>query len=281
MSTKNDLRVTLIQSDLHWENREANLQHLDAHLSSVDTPTDVVVLCEMFTTGFSMQAERVAEQHDAEHMHTLNWMRAWAKKLDAVVTGSVAVQESGQFFNRLYWVLPDGRINTYDKRHTFTFAGEDKSYARGSSRIIEEWRGWRICPLICYDLRFPVWSRNTLVGSEPAYDVLLYVANWPEVRRAPWQKLLLVRAIENQCYVCAVNRVGRDANGNSYSGDSAAIDPRGEYLAHFTDGKEHVHTAVCSRALLDDFREKFPVLMDADEFILNNHRGAESAKKFS
>lgn len=266
MSITHDLRVTLVQSDLHWENREENLSHLDAHLSKINTPTDVVVLCEMFTTGFSMQPVRVAEVHDGTHMRSLNWMRSWAKKLDAVVTGSIAVKEEDVFYNRLYWVLPDGRINTYDKRHTFTFAGEDKHYVKGYSRIVEEWRGWRICPLICYDLRFPVWSRNTLVAGEPAYDVLLYVANWPEVRRAPWQKLLLARAIENQCYVVAVNRVGSDASGNVYSGDSAAIDPRGEYIAHFTDGKEHVYKAVCSRAALDDFREKFPVLADSDGF---------------
>ena len=266
MSHPQDLRVTLIQSDLHWENREANLMHLDMHLASIAAPTDVVVLCEMFTTGFSMQAEHIAEQHDADHMRTLNWMRQWAKQLDAVITGSVAVSESGQFFNRLYWVLPDGRFNTYDKRHTFTFAGEDKSYARGSSRIMEEWRGWRICPLICYDLRFPVWSRNSMIADVPAYDVLIYVANWPEVRRAPWQKLLLARAIENQCYTIAVNRVGSDANGNVYSGDSAAIDPRGDYMVNFNDGLEHVHTAVCSRTALDDFREKFPVLRDGDGF---------------
>jgi omega-amidase len=272
MSNIQDLRITLVQSDLHWEDREANLKHLDVHLAGINEPTDVVVLCEMFTTGFSMQADRIAEKHDAEHMHTLNWMRVWAKKLDAVITGSVSVNEDGTHYNRLYWVLPDGRINTYDKRHTFTFAGEDKHYAKGYSRIVEEWRGWRICPLICYDLRFPVWSRNILVDDEPAYDVLLYVANWPEVRRAPWQKLLLARAIENQCYVCAVNRVGSDANGNVYSGDSAAIDPRGDYMAHFTDGKEHVHTAVCSRAALDDFREKFPVLRDADGFELSVNR---------
>ena len=275
MSNTHDLRITLVQSDLHWEDREANLKHLDAHLGSISEPTDLVVLCEMFTTGFSMQAERIAEKHDAENMDTLNWMRAWAKKLDAVITGSVSVNEEGTHYNRLYWVLPDGRINTYDKRHTFTFAGEDKHYAKGYSRIIEEWRGWRICPLICYDLRFPVWSRNTLVGGEPAYDVLLYVANWPEVRRAPWQKLLLARAIENQCYVCAVNRVGSDANGNVYSGDSAAIDPRGDYMAHLTDGKEYVYTAVCSRAALDDFREKFPVLRDGDGFEMDvfNRKG--------
>jgi predicted amidohydrolase len=188
----------------------------------------------------------------------------------------VSVNEEGTHYNRLYWVLPDGRINTYDKRHTFTFAGEDKHYAKGYSRIIEEWRGWRICPLICYDLRFPVWSRNTLVGGEPAYDLLLYVANWPEVRRAPWQKLLLARAIENQCYVCAVNRVGTDANGNTYSGDSAAIDPRGEYLAHLNDGQEYARTVVCSFAALKDFREKFPVLSDGDGFELDvlNRKGA-------
>lgn len=272
MNTTRDLRITLVQSDLHWEDREANLKHLDAHLSRIDEATDVVVLCEMFTTGFSMQAEHIAEQHDAEHMRTLNWMRAWASKLDAVITGSVSVNEEGNYYNRLYWVLPDGRINTYDKRHTFTFAGEDKHYTRGFSRIVEEWRGWRICPLICYDLRFPVWSRNTLVGGIPAYDVLIYVANWPEVRRAPWQKLLVARAIENQSYVCAVNRVGKDANGNIYSGDSAAIDPRGEYIVHCNDGLEHVHTILCSRAALDDFREKFPVLRDGDGFEMAFHR---------
>jgi predicted amidohydrolase len=270
MSNTIDLRMTLVQSDLHWEDCEANLSHLDTHLNSINEPTDVVVLCEMFTTGFSMQPDRIAEKHDAENMRTLNWMRSWAKKLDAVITGSVSVNEEGTHYNRLYWVLPDGRINTYDKRHTFTFAGEDKHYAKGYSRIIEEWRGWRICPLICYDLRFPVWSRNTLVGGEPAYDLLLYVANWPEARRAPWQKLLLARAIENQCYVCAVNRVGTDANGNVYSGDSAAIDPRGEYLAHFNNGIEHVHTQALSRVALDDFREKFPVLRDSDFFTLSH-----------
>lgn len=266
MSNTPDLRITLVQSDLHWEDREANLKHLDAHLAAIAEPSDVVVLCEMFTTGFSMQAERIAEYHDAENMRTLNWMRAWAKKLDAVVTGSIAVNEEGTYFNRLYWVLPDGRINTYDKRHTFTFAGEDKHYSKGNSRIIEEWRGWKICPLICYDLRFPVWSRNTMVNGEPAYDVLIYVANWPEVRTAPWQKLLLARAIENQCYVCAVNRVGADLNGNTYSGNSAAIDPRGEYIVHFDDSAEHVHTAACSLAALEDFRKKFPVLNDGDGF---------------
>jgi omega-amidase len=267
MSSKNDLRITLVQSDLHWENREANLNHLNAHLSTITDPTDIVVLCEMFTTGFSMDAQRIAEIHDAENMRTLNWMRAWAKKLDAVITGSIAVNEEGTYYNRLYWVLPDGRINTYDKRHTFTFAGEDKHYAKGFARIIEEWRGWRICPLICYDLRFPVWSRNTLVEGEPAYDVLIYVANWPEVRRAPWQKLLQARAIENQCYVCAVNRVGSDVNGNLYRGDSAVIDARGDYMLHLDDGEEHVRTVVCSGTALDDFRKKFPVLMDGDYFV--------------
>jgi len=266
MSNTNDLRITLVQSDLHWEDREANLKRLDQHLSRIVEPTDIVVMCEMFTTGFSMHAERIAEYHDAENMRTLNWMRAWAKKLDAVVTGSIAVNEEGTYFNRLYWVLPDGRINTYDKRHTFTFAGEDKHYSKGNSRIIEEWRGWKICPLICYDLRFPVWSRNTMVNGEPAYDVLIYAANWPEVRTAPWQKLLLARAIENQCYVCAVNRVGSDDNGNNYSGDSAAIDPRGDYLFHSDDGQEYVRTVVCSGTALDDFRKKFPVLVDGEKF---------------
>jgi predicted amidohydrolase len=193
-------------------------------------------------------------------------MRTWALKLDAVVTGSVAVTENGEAFNRLYWVLPDGRFNTYDKRHTFTFAGEPKHYQRGAARIIEEWRGWKICPLICYDLRFPVWSRNGLSDGEPLYDVLIYVANWPEVRRDPWMKLLPARAIENQSYVIAVNRVGVDGNGIPYSGDSVAIDPRGNVLIETEKGREGLLYAELNAEELKDFRAKFPVLHDADPF---------------
>jgi omega-amidase len=267
-----NLNVVLVQSDLSWENPVKNREHFESHFLKIDSSTDVVVLCEMFTTGFTMNAKEAAEVHHPEQMETLNWMRAWAKKLDAVITGSVTVKEDDRYYNRLYWVLPDGRFNTYDKRHTFTFAGEDKSYSNGQGRIIEEWRGWKICPLICYDLRFPVWSRNGIVEGEPQYDVLIYVANWPEVRREPWNKLLLARAIENQCYVLAVNRVGVDENANGYSGDSAVIGPRGEYIVEPVMSVEQTISATLSAEALIDFRKKFPVLMDADGFDLHSTR---------
>lgn len=263
-----DLKITLVQSDLHWEDRALNLQHFDSHLKNIREQSDIVVLCEMFTTGFSMDPERVAEEHHPDEMETLNWMRRWAAKLDAVITGSVSVLESGKYYNRLYWVLPDGRINTYDKRHLFSFAGEDQAYSEGQDRIIEEWRGWKICPLICYDLRFPVWSRNVLLDGEPAYDVLIYVANWPEVRREPWIKLLAARAIENQVYVVACNRVGFDGNGHAYSGDSSVIDPRGAYVYESPLRQEDVCTVTLLAEPLRDFRSKFPVLKDADPFDL-------------
>ena len=176
----------------------------------------------------------------------------------------MSVNEEGKYYNRLYWVLPDGRINTYDKRHTFTFAGEDKHYAKGFSRIIEEWRGWRICPLICYDLRFPVWSRNTLVGSEPAYDVLLYVANWPDKRKDAWKSLLKARAIENQCYVIGVNRVGEDPK-NYYSGDSSLINALGETL-YINSHIEEIYSTTISKYDLNKVRLQLPFLNDKDNF---------------
>lgn len=263
-----DLKITLVQTDLIWENPEANRAQTEMLLGTIREKTDLIVLCEMFTTGFTMQPEKVAEPFDLENMSTLNRMRSWAAELDAVVTGSVAVEENGKYYNRLLWVRPDGSFSMYDKRHTFTFAGENLHYESGNERIIEEWRGWKICPLICYDLRFPVWSRNTLVDGKPMYDLLIYVANWPSVRREPWQKLLLARAIENQCYTVGLNRVGHDANNNEYSGDSSIINPRGEYLLQLTPSKEELKTQAISRSELEEFRMKFPVLNDGDGFEL-------------
>lgn len=260
--------MTIVQSDLIWENPEANLEKFDRHLSTINGKTDVVVLCEMFTTGFSMTPELVSEKHDPVQMKTLNWMRSWATKLDAVLCGSISVNENEKYFNRLYWVRPDGTFSTYDKRHTFGMSGEDRAFASGTSQLIEDWRGWKICPLICYDLRFPVWSRNKLVADMPLYDVLIYVANWPVPRREPWKKLLLARAIENQCFVAAANRVGADKNNNEYAGDSAFIQAKGEYIFEFPELVEAVVTKVFSRNELDEFREKFPVLSDSDAFSL-------------
>lgn len=261
-----NLNVTIIQASAVWEDAAASRTHLDTFLRLINVPTDLVVLPEMFTTGFSMQTERIAEHFDADKMETLNWMRQWAAKLNAVVAGSVSVEDRGCYYNRLLWVRPNGGYSKYDKRHTFTFAGEHEHYQSGSSLLIEEWRGWKICPLICYDLRFPVWSRNHIVNDEPLYDVLIYVASWPEVRREPWKKLLLARAIENQAYVVAVNRVGTDGNNLPYSGDSAFIHPKGEYIHQLTPSKEEVVTMELSRLDLEDFRKKFPVLKDADAF---------------
>jgi predicted amidohydrolase len=263
-----DLVVTAIQSNLVWENPEGNRLHFDMHLASINTPTDIVVLPEMFTTGFTMSPEIASEIFDIDNMATLNWMRMWAQKLDAVITGSVSVAENGKYYNRLLWVRPDGTFSTYDKRHTFTFAGEHLHYTSGSELLIEEWCGWKICPLICYDLRFPVWSRNKMKDGKPLYDVMLYVANWPAVRIEVWKKLLFVRAIENQCYLVGINRVGEDPNGNKYVGDSAFINARGEYIYQFNKWIEEVATRTFSLHDLEDFRAKFPVLNDADAFEL-------------
>lgn len=256
-----------MQTALHWEDPASNRLLLAEKFESIDHgSTDVVVLPEMWTTGFSMEPTRIAESFNHQ-MDSLKWMRLWAEKLDAVIVGSVAVREYNSYFNRLLWVRPDGTFSQYDKRHLFRMAGEHDRYTPGDLVLIEEWRGWKICPLICYDLRFPVWSRNKLVVDKPLYDALIYVANWPAPRREPWMKLAVARAIENQCYVVAVNRVGTDGNGHEYAGDSMVIDPRGEYqVAPFQ--ADEVRSSVFSASQLAELREKFPVLRDADEFEL-------------
>ena len=264
-----DLVVTVLQSDIIWENPEQTRLHFDKHLASIQTPTDLIVLPEMFTTGFSMEPERIAEDFNPENSPSILWMKLWSKKLSAVVTGSISFKENNKFYNRLIWAKPDGRIACYDKRHLFRMASEDQHYTAGTNLLVEEIKGWKICPLICYDLRFPVWSRNRLMIDKPLFDVQLYVANWPEVRREPWKKLLLARAIENQCYLVGVNRVGADGNGHRYVGDSAFINPKGEYLQEFSPGKEEVRSQVFSYDELEEFRKRFPVLDDADSFQIN------------
>lgn len=267
MIEMNDLKVTVVQCDLVWENRSANFAHISALLDQAEEESDIILLPEMFTTGFTMNTSEAAESHH-DDMDTLRWMRSESMKRNAVVCGSVSVSEQNHFYNRLYWVRPNGTYSTYDKRHTFSFAGEDRHYERGQQRLVEEWKEWKICPLICYDLRFPVWSRNGLHHASPLYDVLIYVANWPEARREPWMKLLPARAIENQVYVAACNRIGSDGKGIAYSGDSMMINPRGEVMQQAKPGKEELLHAVFSKHELQDFREKFPVLHDADAFRL-------------
>ncbi len=262
----NDLSVSIFQADLIWENPTANRKNFDRLFELMVSDIDVIVLPEMFTTGFSMEPAKVAEKFHPENMVTLNWMRSHAVVCDAVICGSVSVEDDGKFYNRLLWVRPDGSYSYYDKRHTFTFAGEDKVFTRGDKLLIEQWRGWKICPLICYDLRFPVWSRNRLIQGKPMYDALIYVANWPAVRREPWLKLLPARAIENQAYVMGCNRVGEDNNQHTYSGDSLFIDPRGEFLLAPGTTTDEILTFKLSSKELSDFRLKFPVLEDGDGF---------------
>jgi omega-amidase len=261
---KSHFHLVLVQHDIAWENPQANRDLLDGVLQRIETPADLVVLPEMFTTGFSMEPQRIAETMDKE-MDTLKWMRRWAKQLEACITGSVSVLDGEQYYNRLFWVYPDGSHVHYDKRHTFTMAGEDKVYQRGSGAIVVEWQGWRIKPLICYDLRFPVWSKNRIHDNQAEYDLLVYVANWPRVRRDPWNKLLPARAIENQSYLGAVNRAGTDGNGLEYTGDSVILDARGNTLAALEAGQAGILHATLDAASLLDFREKFPVLFDDDD----------------
>ena len=267
VSTKN-MHITLLQPDLYWHDPVANRAMLEERIMALPEPTDLIVLPEMFTTGFTMEARAVAEH---PNLTTFRWMRQMAAQTRAVVTGSYVIRNGNAFYNRLVWMQPDGQFDTYDKRHLFRMAGEDAVYDAGKGRIIKEWKGWRICPLICYDLRFPVWSRNvspahdSSPGVEFAYDLLLYVANWPAARRSAWNLLLQARAVENLSYVVGVNRVGTDGNGHAYAGESAIIDPTGEVLFRQAD-TEIVHQQTLSLDKLRAFRERFPANLDADRF---------------
>lgn len=260
------MNVTFLQANLYWHNPVANMAMLEEQIFTLAEPTDLIVLPEMFTTGFTMDAQAVAEPMN---LTTFRWLKQMAAQTGAVVTGSYVVKENGQFFNRLVWMQPDGQFDTYDKRHLFRMAGEDTIYTAGTRRIVKVWKGWRICPLICYDLRFPVWSRNNSLNDPQAfdYDLLLYVANWPSARRNAWNTLLQARAIENLSYVVGVNRVGDDGNQHAYSGDSAIIDFKGDVLFRQSD-TELVHQQTLSLDDLRTFRTKFPANLDADSFTL-------------
>lgn len=255
-----NLKVTAIQSDLYWEDVAQNLAMFAKKIGAISEQTDLIILPEMFNTGFSMNSAALAETMDGD---SICWMIAQAKNSNAVVVASLIVADNGKFYNRLIWAQPDGEIKSYDKRHLFRMANEHHHFDAGMERIIITYKGWKICPLVCYDLRFPVWSRNT---SENQYDLLIYIANWPAVRKAPWSKLLEARAIENQCYVVGVNRVGEDGKGFAYSGNSAIINPKGEPISDIPEGENHSTTLNLSLAELNDFRKIFPVGMDADGF---------------
>jgi omega-amidase len=262
--SRETLRVTLIQANLAWHDAAANRLAFERLLAPLAGKSDLVVLPEMFTTGFTMAPESAAEPAGGA---SVEWMRAMAARIGAVVTGSIATRDGNDFFNRLTWMRPDGSSDSYDKRHLFRMAHEDEHYASGTTHLITEIDGWKIRPLVCYDLRFPVWSRNR-IGTPAGYDVLVYVANWPERRRHAWQTLLRARAIENLCYCIGVNRVGSDANGIHYTGDSAVVDFLGQPLTPATE-HEFVTTVTLDRAALEGFRSKFPAHLDADRFELH------------
>ncbi|CAN5244336.1 amidohydrolase [soil metagenome] len=264
-----DIKITAIQSQLFWEDRTANLHMFGEKIRLVETPTDLLVLPEMFTTGFSMNPAKLAENTDGP---TLEWMREQAVKINAVVTGSFIVHENGNYYNRMLWVRPDGSFEKYDKRHLFRMAGEEKQYAAGKEKKIVDLHGWKVCLQICYDLRFPVWSRNKWTQTENEliadYDLLIYIGNWPERRGKAWKTLLMSRAIENLAYVVGVNRVGNDGNNILHSGDSALIDFKGEHLKTAIIGREEIISDMFSYQDLNAFRKSFPAGMDADHFSL-------------
>ena len=264
------LHFTIIQTALFWEDKEANLDMLAQKIRNISAPTEIIILPEMFNTGFSMQPEKMGETMDGP---TVDWMRRLSAEKKAILTGSLIIEENGKYFNRLIWMLPNGQLGFYDKRHLFAFAGEDEHYTPGNKRLIASVKGWKINLQICYDLRFPVWARQQLndasqqEGVIKEYDVLLYVANWPEKRNHAWKALLTARAIENQCFTIGVNRVGVDGNKIAHSGDSMVVGPLGEILYHCAY-EEDVFHILLQKEEVNKVRADFPFWKDADTFTI-------------
>ncbi|SHM87998.1 amidohydrolase [Polaribacter sp. KT 15] len=258
---KNELKVTGIQADLYWENPTKNIAFFENKINNLDKDTDLVVLPEMFTTGFTMQPKNVAESMDG---HSVSWMQEMAEKHQIAICGSLVIAENDKFYNRFVFVHPNKELEIYNKRHSFTLAGENKVYTSGIERIIINYKGWKICPLICYDLRFPVWARNT-----DNYDLLLFMANWPVTRIKAWETLLKARAIENMSYVIGVNRTGKDASNYEYSGNSLIVDFLGEELSSLNNNEIGIITSVITLDKQNIVRDKLGFLNDKDSFTIN------------
>lgn len=258
---ENSLHVAIFQADLVWENPNQNRENFTKKIEEITQDVDLIVLPEMFTSGFTMTPEHIAETEEGE---TIIWMKKMAFQKQAAIVGSVAIKDNSDYYNRLFFVHPNGFVDTYDKKHTFTLAGEDKVYKRGNSKVIVNYKGFKIQPLICYDLRFPVWSRI----AEEDYNVLIYVANWPKIRVHAWNTLLQARAIENMSYCIGVNRVGLDANNYEYSGHSAVYDALGKKLSNTQPNIEGVEIIVLNKKHIDDVRSKLRFLDDKDSFSL-------------
>lgn len=261
---KNNLQITTIQLDLVWENPAINYERVEFYLKTISTGQDIIILPEMFTTGFSMNTE-VSEEF-SPNMTSLIRMKEWSKFTDAAIVGSISVKEGSQFYNRLFFVKPDGSYVYYDKRHLFRLSDENKYFTKGNKSVVVEWRSWRIKPLICYDLRFPLWSRNAMLENDVAdFDLLIYVASWPAIRVHAWKSLLLARAIENQVYCIGANRCGKDGDGYEYSGDSLVYDPLGQVIGNAGNSESCLSLQLNAEELINQ-RNRFPVLKDADTF---------------
>lgn len=264
------LTITTIQSNLAWEDSAANLQMFEQKINSIKEKTEIVILPEMFSTGFSMNPAKLAEKMDGR---SVQWMKKTAAAKGVILTGSLIIEEAGNYFNRLIWMLPNGQLGYYDKRHLFAYAGEHEQYTPGNKRLIASVKGWKINLLVCYDLRFPVWARQFHNDSEDSYsrdaeyDLLIYVANWPERRIHAWKTLLQARAIENQCFVAGVNRVGNDGLNIYHSGDSIIANALGEVL-YTKSHEEDIHTITLEKEKLEEVRKKLPFLEDGDNFII-------------
>ena len=256
------MKIAIIQSPLFWENPTENRSYFEEKINTITEKVDLIVLPEMFTTGFTMNPSSVAETMQGE---TIVWLQSLAKAKNSAITGSVVITEDGNYYNRLVFVFPSGEIQFYDKRHLFTLAGEDKVYTSGEEKLIVEYLGWKICPLVCYDLRFPVFARNT-----EEYDVLLYVANWPKVRTNAWDILLKARAVENMCYTIGANRIGSDNNNLEYIGHSQAVDFLGNYILEPQE-TEAVFFVLLNKEKLHETRQKLGFLNDKDAFELKTH----------
>jgi predicted amidohydrolase len=254
---KSNLKVALIQSDLNWENIDDNLKSFSAKIAQVEDDVDLIVLPEMFSTGFTMNVEGLAQNQDGI---TFSWMKQEAISSNSAIYGSFISEENGKIYNRAYFFHPDGSFEKYDKKHLFTYAGEHKVFSAGDQRVIIDYKGWRIMPQICYDLRFPAWTRNDL-----NYDLLIYIASWPEKRKNHWNQLLKARAIENLTYVLAVNRVGIDGNNLTYSGNSQIIEYSGDVKAEAKEHSEEILTFVLEKDMQKKYRDNFGFLNDIDD----------------
>ncbi len=253
------LKLTLLQTTLAWEAPEQNRNHIARLMKKIRKgATDIIILPEMFSTGFTMNAVQMAETMKGE---SVSWLRENAVAKNAVVCGSLIIKEKEKYFNRLVWAKPDGKVVYYDKRHLFRMAAEHKTYSQGNKKLIVNFKGWKICPLVCYDLRFPVWSRN-----DGKIDLMIYIANWPERRSYAWKQLLIARSIENQCFVAGLNRVGNDGKNIPYSGDSVVLDPMGMPVVPFVQNKERIINITLLKSQLDKLRKAFPVMLDRDRF---------------